>query len=281
MDVIRIDDLEIFAYHGVTKAERMTGQRFLINVEMFLDLTGAGSADDIKQTVDYAEVVELIRDFMGRTKYFLIEAVAQKLSERILLEYEDFVSRVKVTVKKPQAPIPVSFKSCDVSVERGWHRAFISVGSNMGDRKKYLKKAYTALDSDPLTHVVNASEIIETEPYGYADQDDFLDQVIEIKTILSPMQLLKLCHDTEAKCKRERTLRWGPRTLDMDIVFYDDEVINTPDLIIPHYDMENRDFVLRPLYQIAPYFIHPVSHKSVKQLILELRKESVKRERDE
>ena len=266
MDVIRIEDLEVFAYHGVMESERITGQKFLVTIEMFLSLYEAGGSDDLDKTLNYAKVCEEVKEFMLSHKYYLIETVAQKLSEKLLIEYKDRLQRVRLTVKKPQAPVPASFKSCEVTVDRAWHKVFIGAGSNMGDRQQNLRDGIAAFEKNEAVIMGDISDIIETKPYGYTQQDDFYNLVFEMKTILPVRELLKLCKDTEKAQKREETIHWGPRTLDMDILFYDDEVIDQKDLVVPHCDMKNREFVLRPLMQIAPHFIHPVYRMSISEM---------------
>jgi len=115
--------------------------------------------------------------------------------------------------------------------------------------------------------VVKIADVITTKPYGVEEQPDFLNSVIEIKTLLSPQELLDTLHEIENQAGRERTLRWGPRTLDLDIIFYDDLVMETETLIIPHVDMENREFVLEPMVQLAPWKRHPILHRTMEQLL--------------
>ena len=114
------------------------------------------------------------------------------------------------------------------------------------------------LISDPNVRNVIVSDYIETEPYGYVDQDKFLNGAATIETLLSPEDLLAFLHRIEEKADRKREIHWGPRTLDLDILLYDDVCIHTKDLIVPHIDMCNRMFVLEPLMQIAPGLVHPV-----------------------
>ena len=118
--------------------------------------------------------------------------------------------------------------------------------------------------------VEKVSGYLVTEPYGGVEQDEFLNGVLKLRTLLTPEELLDRLHELEAAANRERIIHWGPRTLDLDILFYDNEIIDTPDLHIPHIDMENRDFVLKPMDEIAPYYRHPVLNKTIHQLLNEL-----------
>lgn len=132
------------------------------------------------------------------------------------------------------------------------HNVFISLGSNIGDRFSYLKSAIELLGNSPNVRIKKISSIYETEPVGYTDQDSFLNAVVEIATDLSPHQLLDFTQDIEKKLQRERTIRWGPRTIDLDILMYNQENIKTERLIIPHPRMFDRAFVLIPLTEIYP-----------------------------
>ena len=124
------------------------------------------------------------------------------------------------------------------------------------------------LRSNKYIRVLSVSEIIETKPYGNTDQDDFLNGALKLETLLSPEEMLEVVHDAENAAGRVRNEHWGPRTLDMDILLYDDLIINTEDLTIPHADMLNRDFVLKPLCEIAPYAYHPVANKRICELTI-------------
>jgi dihydroneopterin aldolase/2-amino-4-hydroxy-6-hydroxymethyldihydropteridine diphosphokinase len=107
-------------------------------------------------------------------------------------------------------------------------------------------------------------------PYGEIEQDDFLNGCLELKTLLTPKELLIVLQEIERQAKRERIIKWGPRTLDLDIIFYDDLIISEEELVIPHIEMHKRDFVLRPLAQIAPYKRNPVNLKMVLEMLGDL-----------
>ena len=145
------------------------------------------------------------------------------------------------------------------------HDVFISLGSNMGNRLGYIKNAIDALKHK--SQVTTVSPIYETSPYGNVEQGNFLNCAVYIKTVLPPFALLEYIHKVEKALGRERRIKWGPRTIDIDIVFYDEIILNTLELTIPHPDMQNRLFVLKPLADIAPQQYHPVLKKSVKDLL--------------
>jgi 2-amino-4-hydroxy-6-hydroxymethyldihydropteridine diphosphokinase len=129
--------------------------------------------------------------------------------------------------------------------------AYVSIGSNMGNRYDYLTKAIKFLTSYPEIKLINYSSIYETDPVGYEEQDLFLNMVIEIKTKLSANELLEICLKTELELGRKREIRWGPRTLDLDILLYNQENIETETLIVPHPRMHERAFVMIPLLEIC------------------------------
>ncbi len=149
---------------------------------------------------------------------------------------------------------------------------YIGLGSNLGRREENLLRA-TTLISTMIAEIELASSIIETEPWGNQDQPSFLNQVIGISTNLTPSELLERLQAIELIMGRERKEKWGPRTIDLDILFYRDEVIEEPSLTIPHPFIEKRDFVLQPLYEISPYFVHPVSGQTIEEMYLNLSEE--------
>lgn len=150
------------------------------------------------------------------------------------------------------------------------HTAYVAFGSNIGEKENYIKRALEKIEERKIK-IIKVSPIYETEPYGVLDQDSFLNGVVKIETNLTSENLIKELLLIEEQLDRVRERRWGPRTIDLDIIFYDDLIINKNNLIIPHKDMENREFVLKPLCDIDKNFIHPVLKKSVKQLYDELK----------
>ncbi len=141
---------------------------------------------------------------------------------------------------------------------------YISLGSNLGNKQENINKAISLLKE--YTKITKISTIIKTKPVGYINQDNFLNCVIEINTNLSPDQLLKVTKGIEKKLKRIKTIKNGPRTIDLDILFYKNQIINKKDLIIPHSRLHKRSFVLGPLNEIAPELQHPLLKKTITQL---------------
>ena len=265
MDQIIIENLKVFAHHGVYQEENEKGQNFYVNAVLETDTRKAGTMDDLDLSTNYGEVCNFLDTFLKEHTCKLIETVAEKASETLLLRFP-LVRQVTLEIRKPEAPITLPFESVSVKITRGWHRAYLSCGSNMGDRKAHLDGAVEALKSDTKCRVLCVSDWIETAPYGGVEQDDFLNGAIGLETLYTPDMLLEKLHEIEHDHSRERTIHWGPRTLDLDILLYEDCVMYTEDLIIPHVDMQNRYFVLKPLAQIAPYERHPLLHQSIGQM---------------
>lgn len=148
--------------------------------------------------------------------------------------------------------------------------AYIALGSNLGERRQQLEAAIAAMREAGVT-VEKVSTFIETEPYGVTEQPPFLNGVCAVRTLLSPQQLLTLLLSIEQQLGRVRELHWGPRVIDLDLLLYEDQVVNEPDLVVPHPDMENRVFVLQPLVEIAPDVMHPKLKKTMRDLLQALR----------
>lgn len=269
MDVIKIDNLEIFAHHGVYEDEKKDGQFFYVNAWLYTDTREAGKMDELELSTNYGEVCHFINHFMKEHTFYLIEAVAEQMAQAVLLHFP-LVHRLKLEVRKPSAPIGLPFASVSVQIERGWHHALLAFGSNMGDKQKYIETAVEALKSHPLIVMEAVSDRIITTPYGGVEQDDFINGVMLLRTLLTPIELLHVMQEEEQKANRVRSIKWGPRTLDLDLIFYDDIIMDTEELTLPHPDMHNREFVLKPAAQIAKHYRHPLLHKSVAQLLLDL-----------
>nr|WP_300817037.1 2-amino-4-hydroxy-6-hydroxymethyldihydropteridine diphosphokinase [uncultured Acetatifactor sp.] len=268
-DEIRIEGLEVYARHGVYPEETKNGQYFYVNAILCINIRQAGREDNLERTINYGTVCHFITDWMQENTCLLLEAVAERLSRALLLEY-DALADLELEIQKPHAPIRLPFGNVSVKVRRGWHRAYIAVGSNLGNRKTHILSGIQALKVHPLIKLKKVSKMIVTEPYGGVEQEDFLNGALEIETLLEPEELLEVLHQVEDVEGRKRTLRWGPRTLDLDILFYDRICYESENLVIPHVDLENRVFVLKPMSEIAPYFRHPINHKTMMGLLKEL-----------
>lgn len=272
-DKIIIEKLEVYAYHGVYPEEKRKGQVFLVNAVLETDVHRAGAEDRIELTTDYGAVCMFIDGWMKMNTKYTLEAVAENLARDILLNFH-LVRGLDLEICKPEAPIPIPFESVSVKIHRTWHEIYLGIGSNLGDREKYIEDAVQALQAHSQIRIVKVSDIVETEPYGGVEQGNFLNGAIKAETLLEPEELLQALHEIENSAGRERTLHWGPRTLDLDILFYDKLVYESDTLVIPHPDLQNRSFVLEPLSRIAPNYRHPLSGRTVLQELEELEKPS-------
>lgn len=272
MDQITISKLEVFAKHGVYPEETALGQKFLISATLYTSTRKAGKTDDLCFSVNYGEVSHFIQKYAVEHTWKLIESVAEQLSRAILLEFP-LVRKAALTVEKPWAPIGLPLNTVSISIVREWHTAYIALGSNMGDKMAYLDLAVKRLESHPDCRVTAVSDYLVTPPYGMLQQDDFLNGALALDTLLEPEELLDLLHEIEQEANRVRTIHWGPRTLDLDILLYDDLVLDTNTLHIPHIEMHLRDFVLTPMAQIAPWKRHPITGKTVEEMRQQLKPE--------
>ena len=272
MDKIIIENLELIAEHGVFKEEKFLGQKFIISVEMITDTREAGKTGNLNASTHYGFVADDIEKIFTSESFDLIETCAEKIAEMILIKYP-LISEVKVTVKKPWAPIRKHFDFVAVEITRKWHTVYLSLGTNMGDKKKNLLEAIEKIGKLENTKVTSQSTILETEPFGYTEQDMFLNACIEIKTLFTPQELLEKLLNIELEMGRVRTIKWGPRIIDIDILFFDDEIIQDKNLAVPHPWISERMFVLEPLCEIAPNLIHPLERKPVATLKRILEKE--------
>lgn len=273
LDKIHINNLEVFGNHGVFPEENKLGQKFLVNAVLYTSTREAGKTDDLTKSIHYGEVSHFITKYMMEHTFQLIESVAEQLAEALLLQFEH-LKWIDLEIQKPWAPIGLPLESVSVEISRGWHEAFIATGSNLGDRGEYIRKGIEALAACKECVVEKESQLIVTEPYGVTDQPEFLNGMLQVRTLLSPIELLHKLNEIEAAAYRERKVHWGPRTLDLDIIFYDNQVIDIPQLTVPHVDMQNRQFVLEPLAELAPWYRHPILGKTVKELLISLENEN-------
>lgn len=149
------------------------------------------------------------------------------------------------------------------------NRVYISYGSNMGDRYANIDTALNMIKSSGF-NIIKNSKLYKTDPYGFTDQPEFVNGAAEIETDMDCRSVLYKLLDIESKMGRVRKFKWGPRVIDLDIIFFNNQIINEKDLVVPHPDMQNRFFVLKPLYEIAPDFIHPVLNISISEMLKSL-----------
>lgn len=256
MDRILIDDLRVLTVIGALPHEREAAQPLRIDLEIGLDLRDAGRSDELDDTVHYGLVAERITDLAADVKHILLERFAADVADLVL--GFDRVEQVDVTVTKLRPPIPTAVGTTGVRLLRTRaeaqvpplrrHEAIVALGSNLGDREGYLRYAI-----GELGNVVAMSHVFETEPIGGPDaQGAYLNMVVKVETSLDPYAFIRRCQRIEAGAMRQRVLHWGPRTLDVDLLFFDEVTIDGPELTVPHPRINERRFVLTPLAEVAP-----------------------------
>ena len=259
MDHLRMVDMEFYGYTGCLPEEKEKGQTFVVTVDMACNRIPGAMTDNLNDTINYAEVYDRIKEYVTPSKGDLIENLAYEIGG-IVLKCSDIPDEVTVTVSKPEAPVVGIFKTMETVITRNRvqmskmkHKAYLSLGSNMGDKEQYLKEAAKCLLKSGHVEITKAGGLYETEPVGYDDQPYFYNTCLEIMTDLEPEELLNLTSQIELDLHRVRTIKNGPRTIDIDILLYDDLTINTERLIVPHPRMHERAFVICPLKDIMDY----------------------------
>ncbi len=146
-------------------------------------------------------------------------------------------------------------------------RVFIGLGSNLGDRIHFLQKGITALEAIPMTHVVSVSSVYETEPVGLEEQPPYLNAVAEVQMFIDPVELVTMLKAIEEQIGRTESIRWGPREVDLDLLYYGERILREGMCIIPHPEITNRRFVLVPLAEIAADFIDPSRGLPIREVL--------------
>jgi dihydroneopterin aldolase / 2-amino-4-hydroxy-6-hydroxymethyldihydropteridine diphosphokinase len=238
-------------HHGVLDHEKRDGQEFVVDVVMEVDLTTAAERDDLAATVNYAEVAADIVGVIQGPAFDLIETVAGRVADLVLAR--PLVEAVEVTVHKPEAPVGVPFT--DVSVRLHRERdvpVVIALGANLGSPERAVRAAGRRLRRLRGLHDVRLSPLYRSAPVGGPAQEDYVNAVALGRTRLAPQTLLSALHGVEAAFGRTREVRWGPRTLDLDLVQYGtpgtpgEVVSDDPQLTLPHPRAAERAFVLQP-----------------------------------
>ncbi len=266
MNTIEIKKLHVRANHGVFDSEKDLGQNFYIDIKAHLNFYPSTINENLEKSVHYGEMADLISRTFKSQSHDLIETAAYELAITILNEYE-LINELTITVHKPEAPVNHSYDDIAVSVSLKRNKVYVAMGSNIGDGHNYFEFALNKLNQTNHTKVIAEASRITTKAYGLTDQPDFLNSMLELETYLQPNDLLTFLNEIEADCERKREIKWGPRTLDLDIIFYNNEIINTQNLVVPHYDLHKRDFVLSPMVELNPHFIHPRLNHTMIELL--------------
>jgi dihydroneopterin aldolase/2-amino-4-hydroxy-6-hydroxymethyldihydropteridine diphosphokinase len=254
-DRIDITGLVVTTVVGALTHEREQRQPVRIDLSLHVDLRDAGRTDELADTANYGDVTERVADAVREAKDVLLERLAERVAE-VAVGF-DRVEGVDVTITKVRPPVPEVVDTTSVRIHRRRadfgqqtrraHTAIVALGSNLGDREAYLRLAMSRLGE-----VVAASQVFETDPVGPEGQGAYLNMVAVVRTWLDPYGFIRRCQQIESEAMRQRTVRWGPRTLDVDLLFYDDVTIDDPELTVPHPRVAERRFVLAPLSEVAP-----------------------------
>lgn len=268
---IELKGLRVLGRCGAGEEERAVPQPLEIDLEVVVDLTGAAASDELADTVDYAGVCDRVAEVVTAQAVALLEHLAELLAQAVL-ELDGRIEWVVVAVRKLRPPVPYDLASAGVSLTRFRAqrlRAFLGLGSNVGEREEQLRRAVAGLPD-----VVGVSPVYETEPVGGPAQERYLNAVVELVTERSPRQLLDVARALEHLAGREAGERFGPRPLDVDVLLVGDLNIDEADLVVPHPRMWARRFVLAPLADLAPELVAPgalaSSHGQVRRLELRL-----------
>ncbi|KAL7752988.1 trifunctional dihydropteroate synthetase [Sorochytrium milnesiophthora] len=290
-DVLFIRDLVLSAIIGVNPWEREERQNIIINLSIFHPDGFPESGDVVTQPNDYRTIARLVEEYVQESSFKTVEALCHHVA-RLCIERCN-VSKVTVRIEKPSALVFAKTAGVEVTRDREWlrqlkakqneylrrrtisvastgehmHTAYIAMGSNLGDRAGHIHAALFAMTQDGQSRIVNTSFLYETAPMYVTDQPMFLNAVCKIATSHEPHSLLKTLKSCEENAGRTDTGRNGPRPIDLDILFYDNVELNTDTLIIPHPRIQEREFVLRPLCDIAPDLHHPVLFRTMAKLL--------------
>lgn len=257
-DTIDLMGVRAHGLHGVLPEEKRDGHEFVVDVSVHLDTAWAARDDALGRTVNYAEIAATVTRVVGGPSLDLIETLAARIADAVLAE-QPLVRSLDVTVHKPTAPVGVPFTDVAVRISRDALAvdAVLALGTNLGDRGALLGRALAGIADDDGTDILWTGPVVETDPVGGVlvdgeEQPPYLNTVLGIRTRRGPWELLDLAHDLEAVAGRERVLRWGPRTLDVDVLTWDTLRQDDPDLTLPHPRAHERAFVLAPWVAARP-----------------------------
>lgn len=267
--MIELRGLRVLGHHGASPGEQDQPQPFEIDLDVDADLSAASASDALDDTVDYGVLVAVAAKVVEGERWHLLERLAQRVAEEVLVA-DARVRAVTVTVRKLRPPVPHDLGSAGVRFQRR-RRAFLGLGANLGDREAALREAVAAL-GDSVTAV---SPVYETEPVGGpAGQPPYLNLVVEVAAPASPRALLDVAQRLEAAAGRDRSQedRFGPRPLDVDVLWIDGVTVAEPDLVVPHPRLYQRRFVLAPLADLAPDLVPPGVQESAEGVVRRLGK---------
>lgn len=265
-DFIKITNLHIFAHHGVLAEEKENGQNFFLNAKIYVPMRKAGMTDNLEDAVNYDEICTVMHQVFSENVFDLIETAAEQVVQAVFGAFPT-IQAIELEVRKPHAPITHMPEDVSVTIYREWHKVYVSFGGNHEpDPRKTIEDGLDRLKATKGIRNVVRSGLIQTKPYGPVPQPDFINGCLQLETYMEPEELMTVFRGIEDGLKRDRSIKWGPRPIDLDILFFDDYIYHSDLVSIPHVDMENRMFVLEPLSELCPLYRHPVFGKTVVQM---------------
>lgn len=255
-DLITLTGVTAYGYHGVLASEKLDGQEFSVDLALEVDLTRAAGSDDLMHTVNYAEVAADVVAILQGPSQDLIETVVGQIAQAALTR--PLVEAVTVVLHKPHAPVGVPFSDVTVQVRRVRDvPVVIALGANLGsDPARVVEQAVDRLAALPGLSGVRCSPLFQTDPVGGPEQPTYINAVVLARSSLAPWRLLQALHRIEAEFGRTREIRWGARTLDLDLIQVGvpggaGEVREEdPELTLPHPRAHERGFVLAPWHAV-------------------------------
>jgi len=266
---ILIKDLNLFGYHGVRDSEKKDGQNFRFNIEILINKGSFLNDDSIENTINYSEVIRLVKDINSNRRFNLLETLSQEIANRII-GMSFLIEKVSVKIEKTSPPIKENIESVGVeyildrksveSEEKGKLESseinvYMSLGSNIGNRENNLRKAVDLIGRSSNINIIKVSSIYETEPMYFKDQNYFYNIVLQaqVNGKVSPFEMIGFLKGIEYGFGRKRSeKRYSPRIIDIDLLYYGEMVIESDFFTVPHPGIEERKFVLVPLSEIAP-----------------------------
>lgn len=250
-DQVHVSNLCLHGFHGVHPEEKKLGQKFFVDIDCTVDIAPCAEADDYTKAVCYGALCDLAAEVSDSGQFNLVETLTVRIAEAVLERFPA-VTSVTVRVRKPSAPLRVVFDHVGVSVTRQRRYSIgLSLGSNLGDKQANIRTALTLLNAEDNLEIDRVSRFYRTAPWGNTDQDWFLNVCATGWTARPPLSLLKCFKRTEVQVGRVPGERWGPRAIDIDLLYAGDVQMQTPHLTLPHPELFNRAFVLVPLAEIA------------------------------
>jgi dihydroneopterin aldolase/2-amino-4-hydroxy-6-hydroxymethyldihydropteridine diphosphokinase len=278
---ITIKDLNLFGYHGVKESEKKDGQNFRFNIEILINKGSFLNDDSLGSTVNYSEVIRLVKRINSDTRFNLLETLSQVVAGKIM-DISPLIEKVTIKIEKTSPPIKENLESVgteyvlDRKIEekgefkKGKTNVYLSLGSNISNRENNLRKAVDLIGNSPNIDILKVSSIYETEPMYIKDQDSFYNIVLNarIDGEISPFEIMGFLKGIEFGFGRKMTKkRYGPRVIDIDLLYYGEMSIESDFLTLPHPGIEERKFVLVPLSEIAPEI--KIKGKNIKKFIEE------------